>query len=239
MSCELDSQHRVTVCFNSGDDVFRRQRELPMIDRLASMDVNARNRLSWAMMGMGIVALAIGVVVAHYALFPETVVESGVEVAVEVDYLGWIPRGWIPVTIGQLVAFGGSQLMILAAVLLWVADKKMTWARAGFLAWLVWIEFVLIFGVVPSEWLNLTQGPFGWTRQRIAFEIPPWLVLNNSIEISYAVIKDAVSGAYNIAVLGFSFWFAYRIQDWGRAKPEAATEAQTSPYGRPLIKGES
>lgn len=210
-----------------------------MIDRLASMDVNARNRLSWAMMGAGIVALTVGVIVAHYALFPETIVENGVEVAVEVDYFGWIPRGWVPVTIGQLVAFGGSQLMILAAILLWVADRKMTWARAGFLAWLVWIEFVLIFGVVPSEWLNLTQGPLGWTRQRIAFQIPPWLVLNNTIEISYAVIKDAVSGAYNLGMLGAAAWFAYRIQDWGKKQPDEVTEAQTSPYGRPLVKGDS
>lgn len=210
-----------------------------MIERLASMDVKARDRLSWAMMGMGIVALAIGVIVAHYALFPETVVENGVEVAVEVDYLGWIPRGWIPVTIGQLVAFGGSQLMLLAAALLWVADKKMTWARAGFLAWLVWIELVLIFGIVPSEWLNLTQGPLGWTKQRIAFQIPPWLVLNNTIEISFSVLKDAVSGTYHIIMLAVSFWFAYRIQDWGKKQPAAVAAAETSPYGRPLVKGDS
>lgn len=210
-----------------------------MIDRLASMDVNARNRLSWAMMGLGIVALTLGVLVAHYALFPETVVQNGVEVAVEVDYLGWIPRGWIPVTIGQLVAFGGSQLMIVAAMLLWVADKKMTWARSGFLAWLVFLELLLIYGVVPSEWLNLTQGPLGWTSQRIAFQIPPWLVLNNTIEISYSVVKDAVSGTYHIVMLAVSFWFAYRIQDWGKAKPESAVETQTSPYGRPLVKGDS
>ncbi len=226
------------VCFNGANDVFRRQREPLMIDRLASMDIQVRNRLSWAMMSVGIVALALGTIWAHYALFPNTIVESGVEIAVEVDYLGWIPRGWVSVTIGQLVAFSGSQFMILAAILLWVADKKMTWARAGFLAWLVFLELVLIYGVVPSEWLNLTQGPLGWTRQRIAFQIPPWLVLNNTIEISYAVIKDAVSGTYHIVMLAVSFWFGYRIQDWGKKKPAEAVESQTSPYGRPLVKGD-
>ena len=104
-----------------------------MIDRLATMDVQTRNRLSWALMGIGTIALALGTVWAHYALFPETIVESGVEVVVVVDYLGWIPRGWVSVTAGQLVALGGSQLMLVAAALLWVADKPMTWARAGFL----------------------------------------------------------------------------------------------------------
>lgn len=221
-----------------------------MIDRLASMDMNARNRLSWAMMGIGLVALTLGVIVAHYALFPEVVVVDGVEVPVEVDYLGWIPRGWIPVTAGQLVAFFGSQLMLLAAALIWVADKPMTWARAGFLSWLVWIELILIFGVVPSEWLNLTQGPLGWTSQRIflgygedAFiRLPEWaqiVTLNNPIELSYAVVKDAVSGTYHIVMLAVSFWFAYRIQDWGKRPAPEPAEAQTSPYGRPLVKGDA
>ena len=221
-----------------------------MIDRLATMDVQTRNRLSWALMGIGTIALALGTVWAHYALFPETIVESGVEVVVVVDYLGWIPRGWVSVTAGQLVALGGSQLMLVAAALLWVADKPMTWARAGFLAWLVFIELILIYGVVPSEWLNLAQGPLNWTSQRIFLgygedalvRLPEWVsvvTLNNPIEFSLAALKDAVSGTYHIVMLAVNFWFAYIIQDWGKSKPAVATEAQTSPYGRPLVKGDA
>ena len=138
---------------------------------------------------------------------------------------------------GQLIATVGSQLAIAGALLLWVANQKMTWARAGFAALLTWIEFVIIFGIVPSEWLNLSQGPLEMTRQRIAFTIPEWLVLGNEVSISWAAVKDAISGTYNLVVLGAAIYFAYRLQGWGKDKPKAAEVEESSVYGRPLIKG--
>ncbi len=76
------------------------------------------------------------------------------------------------------------------------------------------------------------------TRQRIAFTIPPWMVLGNDVEISWAAVKDAISGTYNLAVLGAAIVFAYKIQDWGKTKPKESVTDQTSIYGRPLRKGE-
>ena len=128
-------------------------------------------------------------------------------------------------------------MAIVGALFLWVANQRMTWARAGFAALITWIEFVIIFGIVPSEWLNLSQGPLEWTRQRIAFTIPRWMVLGNDVEISWAALKDAVSGAYNMAVLGGAIFFAYKIQGWGKTKPKATVE-KSSVFGRPLTKGE-
>ncbi len=71
--------------------------------------------------------------------------------------------------------------MLFGAAMIWVANQPLTWARTAFGAFFAWIEFVLLFGVVPSEWLNLSQGPLGWTSQNIAFTIPPWLVLGNEV----------------------------------------------------------
>ena len=208
------------------------------MNRLAELTEKQRTRLGAAALLIGTLLLAVGVVFAHYALFPETEFIDGVEVPLQVDYLGWIPRGWQWVTLGQLIGIAGSQLMIVGSLFLWFVGRKLTWARATFGAFIAWIELVLIFGVVASEWLNLTQGPLEFTSQRIAFTIPPWLVLGNQVDISYAFIKDAISGTYNLVMVGAAIVFAYKIQDWGKKKPETAGEDKQSVYGRPLVKGD-
>jgi hypothetical protein len=207
------------------------------VDRLSQLDETQRRRLGAALFSVGLFLLAFGVVFAHYSGFAE---------GEKVDYFGWFPRGcmigsgrcvpWY--TGGQLIAVGGSQLAIAGALLLWVANQPMTWARAGIAAMLVWIEFVIIFGIVPSEWLNLSQGPLELTRQRIAFEVPSWLVLGNEVSISWAAVKDAISGAYNTGVLGAVIVLAYKIQGWGKEKPKVTPAEQTSIFGRPLTRGE-
>ena len=153
-----------------------------------------------------------------------------------IGYLEFVPRHWLVFTAGQLVAFGGSQLMLAGAALLWVANQPLTWARAGLAAWLAWIELVLLWGVVPSEWLNLTQGPLGWTSQNIFLTIPPWLVLNNPIDISYAALKDMIAGGYHMFSLVVVLWFAFKIQDWGKTAPKQDDSVTESPYGRPMRK---
>lgn len=208
------------------------------MNRLAELDEKQRTRLGAAALLVGSLMLAVGVIIAHYALFPETELIDGVDVPLQVDYLGWIPRGWQWVTLGQIIAFGGSQLMVVGSLFLWFMGRKLTWARATFGAFLAWIELVLLYGVVPSEWLNLTQGPLEFTSQRIAFTIPKWLVLGNQVDISLSVIKDVVSGVYNTVMLGVAIVFAYKIQDWGKKKPEAAAAEKQSVYGRPLVKGD-
>ncbi|HKZ28193.1 MAG TPA: hypothetical protein VJ482_00980 [Acidimicrobiia bacterium] len=208
------------------------------MNRLSELDQKQRTRLGAAALVIGALMLAVGVVIAHYAAFPDTELIDGVGVPVQVDYLGWIPRGWQWVTLGQIIGFAGSQLMVIGALFFWFVGRKLTWARATFGAFLAWIELVLYFGVVPSEWLNLTQGPLEFTSQRVAFTIPRWLVLGNQVDVSLAAIKDAVSGGYNTIMLGVAIVFAYKIQDWGKAKPESVAEEKKSVYGRPLVKGD-
>lgn len=205
--------------------------------RLSQLDETQRKRLGAGLLLAGAFLVAFGVLFAHYSAFPE---------GEQVDYFGWFPRGcligaercvpWY--TAGQVIGLVGSQVAIAGALLLWVANQRMTWARAGFAAFLTWLEFVIIFGIVPSQWLSLSQGPLEMTRQRIAFTIPPWLVLGNDVSISWAAVKDAVSGLYNTAVLGAAIVFAYKIQDWGRTKRRVEADAGTSLYGRPLRRGE-
>ena len=118
-----------------------------------------------------------------------------------------------------------------------VVGRKMTWALASFLAFLAWIELVLIFGIVPSEWLNLSQTDLDWNPQRIFVSIPSWLVLGNQVDISFAALKDIISMGYHIVMLGAAIVFTYKIQDFGKARKAPEKVIEISPYGRPLIRG--
>ena len=210
------------------------------------MDEARRNSLGVVGLVVGSVFIAAGVIWTHYANFPSFEIVDGAEIPVDVDYFGWIPRGFILgdangglpwFTLGHIVAFVGSQLALVGALFLWVIDRPMTWARAAFTAFIAWIELVIIFGIVPSEWLNLSQGPLGWTSQKIALTIPSYLVLGQDVSVSFAVVKDAISAGYNTVMFGVVVVFAYKIQDWGKPKPPPPETIGVSPYGRPLVRG--
>ena len=204
--------------------------------RLGELNDRMRTRLGLAVVLSGLLLLTVGVWLTHYALFPKTTTVGGVETPLVVDYFNWVPRGWQWKTLGHLIAFGGSQLALLGAAFLWVLNQKMTWARAGFAAFLAWVELVLIFGIVPSEWLNLTQTNLDWSRERIVLTIPSWLVLGNDVALSFAALKDTVSMGYHVVMLGAGAVFCYRLQDIGKPRPPKEKPVKTSPYGRPLVK---
>ncbi|MDP8959909.1 MAG: hypothetical protein M3N51_12160 [Actinomycetota bacterium] len=193
--------------------------------------MNEARRIRIGILGVvfGLLIVALGVAIAHFAGLPARDPIS------QVPILPWVPRGWLFVTAGQIVALVGSQAAIAAFVYAWVMDRPMTWARAALAAFIATFELVLFFGIVPSEWLNLTQGPLAWTSQKQAFAIPRWLVLNNEVVISYSAIKDAVSGTYNALALGAVIVGAYKFQERGK-EPPPPPPPRTSPYGRPLVR---
>ena len=174
--------------------------------------------------------------------------QATVDLKVTVNEFGWVPRGcllgsadtsclpWF--TLGHLVALAGSQLLLLGLAISTILGHKMTWARAAFAAFLSMFELVILLGTVASEWLNLAQGPLNWTSQRIAVEVPKFLVLGNDVSISWSAVKDFVSINYNLATLTLIIIFAMKIQEWGKPLPEPTpAEDITSPYGRTLVKG--
>ncbi len=180
-------------------------------------------------MVVGSAILMVGVFIAHFTGLSET------------DNLGReiypaIPRGWQFVLVGQLTALAGSQILMVAIVLGWLWDQEMTWARANIGALLFTTEMIIVFGIVPNEWLGLTQGTFEWTSQRVAFEIPSWLMLNNEVAVSYGAIKDAVSGGYSATMLGVLLVGVYQYQEW-KKKAKTPKPQPVSTYGRPVVKG--
>ncbi len=205
--------------------------------RIAAINHQIRILIGWSSLLLGTGLMAVAVLWVHYSKLPETEIINGVSTTLVVDYFNWIPRGWFWKSLGYLAALGASQMMLLGAAFLWVLNQKMTWARAAFAAFLVWMELVIVFGIVPSEWLNLSQTDLDWSGQRIAFNIPPILMLGNEVAISWGVLKDAISGTYNLATLAGAGLFAYLLQQIYKP-PKKRTGVRLSPYGRPLVKGD-
>ncbi|MFQ5517119.1 MAG: hypothetical protein ACE5E8_06045 [Acidimicrobiia bacterium] len=193
------------------------------------MTASTKRRLGWAGLVVGLLVFTFGFVAVHFTGLPE-------QDSLGVDIYPGIPRGWQVVLIGQLIAFTGSQFAIAAVVVGWLWERKMTWARATLGALIFALESTIIFGIVPNEWLNLTQGTLEFTGQRIAFSLPGWLVLNNDVAISFATIKDVVHAGWD------TLWFTgmlVGIYQWQVRQQRPSIRPQPlSTYGRPVVKGE-
>jgi hypothetical protein len=206
--------------------------------RLGELSDSRRRSIGGTLLLIGFLGLVLGIIWIHWSSLSETEVVDGVTVPVVVDYLDWWPRGVIWKGLGYLVVLGATTMVLIGATFLWVLNQKMTWARATAAAMIAWVALVFYFGMVPSEWLSYAQTDLDWSSQRIAFIIPPVLVLGNEVEISWAVLKDAISGGYHAVLLGGAAVLAIQIQKIKEGRPASAAPVEKkSPYGRPLVKG--
>ena len=206
--------------------------------RLAELSDARRKSIGAGMLILGFLGIVIGVIWIHWSQLPQTQVIDGQTVPVTVDYLNWWPRGSLWKGLGYLVILGATTMTLLGATFLWVLNQTMTWARATFAAFIGFTALVFYFGMVPSEWLNFAQTDLDWSNQRTALAIPPFLVLGNTVEISWAMIKDSIQMGYSLGLLGFAGVLAIQIQKMKEGRPASAAPVEKkSPYGRPLVKG--
>ena len=203
--------------------------------RLGELSDDRRRRIGGLLLVAGTVLMIVAVAIVHEFGRPADGLAgspiAGLLQAVPVDSLKYFKA------LGYLIAFAASQMMIGGAALLWLLNQPMTWARATFASFLAWMELVMIFGIVPSEWLNFSQTDLEWSFQDVLFQVPPFLVLGNEVEITTGAIKDAISGGYNVTMLALAGVFAYQLQKIKEGRPASAREADTqvSPYGSPLV----
>ena len=203
------------------------------------MTEQQRKRLGQAGVVAGLALFVAGVLAAHFTGLPDTD-SLGRELYPGIPRCAWFEDAggacWVIPTLSQLVALVGSQLLVAGILVGWVLGRPLTWARATVAAMLTTLEAIVLFGIVPNQWLSLTQGTFEWTSQKVAFTLPKWLLLNNEVSVSYGAIKDIVSGTYSAGLLGAILIGAYQLQE--RAKRAKQPQPQKlSGYGRPLVKG--
>lgn len=206
--------------------------------RLGELSDARRKRIGGGLLILGLLGLVLGVIWIHWSSLPQSELVGGQEQPVVVDYLNWWPRGVIWKGLGYLVVLGATTMALVGATFLWVLNQKMTWARATVAALIAWLALVFFFGIVPSEWLNYAQTDLNWSSQRVAVAIPPFLVLGNTVELSWAAVKDSISMGYHLVMLGGAAVFALQIQKIKEGRPASAEPVEKrSPYGRPLVKG--
>ncbi len=153
-----------------------------------------------------------------------------------------IPRGWGWVLIGQVLSLGGVLIAMAGTTLAFLYEKKMTWARASIGAGLFTALMIILFGIIPNEWLTYTQAEWEWTSQKIWIEIPSALLGGNEVNISAAVFKDIISATYSVVALGGVAigMISWQKRDQLRATREKSKKStdHVSVYGRPLQKVE-
>ena len=192
-------------------------------------------------LAVGLVLALVGSLWAHFTGLPE------------VDDVGrtlysHIPRGWPWVLLGQLVSLGGILIAMAGIALAYLYEKKLTWARASVGALLVTGLMMILYGVVPNEWLTYTQAEWEWTDQKLWIgtsetawlRFPSALIGGNEVNISASAMKDIISGTYVAVITGVIavVMIGWQKRDELMAKRDAkkAAKKATSVYGRPLQK---
>lgn len=178
---------------------------------------------------IGGVTAIVGALVAHFIGLPEL---DGLQR----EIYPAIPRGWVFETIGQLISLTGVFIVLAGITLAFLYQREMTWARSSIGASVFVSLMMILFGIIPNEWLTLTQSTLEWTPQNIAFTVPPALVLNNEVAISYAAVKDIVSGTYVVIMLGAVVVTMYQWQEYQKRQAAGPAPTPISEYGRPLTK---
>ena len=181
----------------------------------------------------GLTAIAVGIVVALGAAFVVHAAEAPRFNEFGQEMFPAIPRAWQLVTLAQIVSLGGVFLAMGGLALAYVYDKPLTWARAAVGAALFVATTLILFGIVPNQFLTLAQATWEWTPTKTFVTIPRWLVLNNDLSISYAALKDMISGTYAVVAL---VAVGVAMVKWQNRQKEATAPKPTpvSEYGRPL-----
>lgn len=136
--------------------------------------------------------------------------------------------------LGQAISLAGVLLAMGGVALAFVYDRPLTWARAAVGAWLFVGTMLIVFGVIPNQWLTLAQSTLEWTPQKVFLTVPSALVLGNELSISYAVLKDIISGTYAVVMLLVVAVAMVRWQERAKRGAEAAPPTPISAYGRPM-----
>jgi hypothetical protein len=110
-----------------------------------------------------------------------------------------------------------------------------TWAESMLGALAVFALFLLIYGVVPHEWLTWCDSKLNLRSDRILLSTRP-------VKITGQTLRDIVAALLYIVFLGINTWMWIAWQKRGTAKPKAAAAAATpepagtSAFSRPVTK---
>ena len=187
-------------------------------------------------LAIGLTAIVLGIVTTIAASVFVHGAESPLVDTFGRDLYPIVPRGWVPATIGQLVAVGGALLAVAGATFAFVYDRQLTWARAAVGAALFTGLLLILFAVIPNQWVTLAQSSLEWTPQKVFVTIPPALVLGNEMSVSYKTLQEIIAGTYPVVMLAVIATVMVKWQTRSRTidKPKPTP---VSSFGRPMRDG--
>lgn len=165
-----------------------------------------------------------------------------------VEQYSAVPRGWVPTLIAQIVSLTGVMIVLAGVTLAFLYKRELTWARATIGAFVFTALMMILFGVIPNEFLTLTQTTLDWSGLRTVLGacsetespicIPEFLTLGNPVSISAAAVKDLIGQGYVITVTGAIVVGMIKWQDYQKKLAEEGPVEEFSKYGRPVTKVE-
>lgn len=210
----------------------------------SSKELRRLTLMGIGLMLMGAAVSLIGALFVHWAGAPE-VNSLGEEI------YSFFPRHFLLETLFQIVSLSGVVILLAGMIIGFVYKREITWARATIGAFVFTAVSMILFGVIPNEWLTLAQADLQWDgRAFVSFvgcpsdpglpciELPSALIGGNELEFTWASLKDAISFGYANAAIGGIVFAMIRIQKWAKEQRDAPPPAPISEYGRPLRMAE-
>lgn len=183
------------------------------------MPERKRLRIGVAGIGIGLILLTVGVLMAHFTGLPETN-DLGRDIYPHIPRCLSIENAgacWVLPTTGLFIGFIGSQILLAAIAYGWILGRPLTWAGATVGAMILTLELIILFGIIPNQWLVLTGETLDW-----------------------GVIRVLGVAGYGAVMLGVITFAAYKLQGQAERLPADGPPPppRLSHYGRTIIKGE-
>ena len=120
----------------------------------------------------------------------------------------------------------------------------LTWGEAFLAGTFLFVLMLLVYGIVPNQWLQWADNELGWRSDKIGIPNPfgePWLGSGldfggrGRITITAETVRDVVAALIYVVgllaqIAGWLWW-----QRRGK-RPARPAEIPTSAYGRPLVR---
>ena len=142
----------------------------------------------------------------------------------------------------RLVISSVLAVLVTAGLFFWTTRPRspypLTWAKAMLGAVASFAAMLLVYGVVPDEWLKYADAELGWSQSKIFKEIGPITINKRAVKDTVAVLIYLVFFAAQIAIA--VLWqkrpAAGEVAVATEAPAESARPAGRSKFGRPLSR---
>lgn len=141
-----------------------------------------------------------------------------------------------------MVAFIVSLVVtaVFAGIVALVAKRRapgtpITWAEAILAAVFVTAFMVLVYGIVPNQWLLWADNELAWRKDRYFFGDKGLQFFGRGrILFPKEALRDIIASIIYVVALVAHVWAWLWWQKRGKARP-ASTEVKESAFGRPML----